>query len=154
MTSQAHPDPIAAAVWEDLQACFGDFALSDFRLDPAVHPDRVTAAACLPGHTVRGVVAWECTATPTSRFLDRDVMHEGPVTLRGVTLVGEQQGVDTFYRSIDWLYLYTQLGLVAGARPARVSAKGTWDPGSETGEYYEVARLEEQYDRQRQWRAP
>ena len=80
-------------------------------------------------------------------------MHEGPVTLRGVTLVGERQGVDTFYRSIDWLYLYTQLGLVAGARPARVSAKGTWDPGSRTGEYYEVERLEEQYDRQRQVRA-
>jgi len=80
-------------------------------------------------------------------------MHEGPVTLRGVTLVGEQQGADTFYRSIDWLYLYTQLGLVAGARPARVSAKGTWDPGSRSGEYYEVERLEEQYDRQRQVRA-
>jgi hypothetical protein len=153
MTGQAHTDPITAAVWEDLQACFEDFALSAFRLDPAVHPDGATAAACQDGHTVRGVVAWQCTATPRSRFQDRGVMHEGPVTLRGVTLVGERQGVDTFYRSIDWLYLYTQLGLVAGARPARVSAKGTWDPGSRSGEYYEVERLEEQYDRQRQVRA-
>jgi hypothetical protein len=154
MTSQAHTDRITAAVWEDLQACFGDFALSDFRLDPAVHPDGAKAVDCQDGHTVRGVAAWECTATPTSRFHDRAVMHESPVTLRGVTLVGKQQGVDTFYRSIDWLYLYTQLGLVAGARPARVSAKGTWDPGSGSGEYYEVARLEEQYNRQRQMPAP
>jgi len=153
MTSQADTDAITAAVRKDLEECFRDFALSDFRLDPAVHPDGVTAVACQDGQTVRGVVAWVCTATPTSRFHDRDVMHEGPVTLTGVTLVGQQQGVDTFYRSVDWLYLYTQLGLVAGARPARVSAK-TWDPGSTIGEYYEVARLEEQYERQRQRRAP
>ena len=154
MTKQARNDPITSAVWDDLQACFEDFTLSNFRLDPGVHPDGATAAACQDGHTVRGVVAWECTATPTSRFHDRDVMHEGPVTLRGVTLVGEQQGVDTFYRSIDWLYLYTQLGLVAGARPARVSAKGTWNPGSPSGEYYELERLKQQYEQQRKMHAP